>query len=195
MNHRDHCLNHRSLPGASQAWFESESVPKLVGDLGEKQAGGIRSWYPSVGQATPTPADIKPLAIPGQVLYPRTFQALIFILPITLSVGLFVQGTSGSSQSQRRSGTASHTDNSSPRSNQWLPRLAFWRSVRPDRSLPGHAETFSGSDSSDAGTPHTSPGCGSFTCFAFPPQRWKVSPPQYGYFSGRFSWQYLTSGS
>jgi len=153
MNHRDHCLNHRSLRGASQAWFESVFVPKLVGDLGEKQAGGIRSWYPSVGQATPTPADIKPLAIPGQVFYPRTIRALIFILPITLSVGLFVQGTSGSSQSPRRSGTASHTDNSSPRSNQWLPRLAFWRSVGPDRSLPGHAETFSGSGSSDTGTP------------------------------------------
>ena len=54
-----------------------EYVPKLVGDLGEKQAGGIRSWYRSVGQATPTPADIKPLAIPGQILYPRTVRALI----------------------------------------------------------------------------------------------------------------------
>ena len=82
----------------------------------------------------PTAPVIKPLAIPGQVLYPRTVRALIFILPITLSVGLFVQGISGSSQSPMRSGTASHTDNSSQRSNQWLPRLAFWRSIGPGRS-------------------------------------------------------------
>ena len=70
-------------------------VPRTVGEIGKDNETAFTLTYISRSYATSTPAIINPLAMPGQVLYPRTVRARIFILPITCSVGLFVQGTSG----------------------------------------------------------------------------------------------------
>ena len=88
-------LHYISFYTDRQAWKIKVSVPKIVGEILKSRAGGFIPSSGVVGQATPTPAVINPLAMPDQFLYPRTVLALIFILPITCSVGLFVQGTSG----------------------------------------------------------------------------------------------------
>jgi hypothetical protein len=63
-------------------------ILELVGQTAFPQGGQ--------DQSDRVPANIKPVCIPGQVLYPRTVRARIFILPITCSVPLFVQGMAGS---------------------------------------------------------------------------------------------------
>lgn len=43
-------------------------VPRTVGKIGEVEARGICSLWEYEGQATPTPATIKPLVMPDQFL-------------------------------------------------------------------------------------------------------------------------------